>query len=216
MRNRSSVRINRYAEQSHAKRACILIILAVSGAFVGWTAETLLFLYKRGDFVDRGLLTLPLCPVYGLGMLLLYAVMRTPQSGFWRTWRNKVKTKTARVTVTVLCVLLYALVAALLATATEYITGVIFYKGFGIRLWSYHAHSNNFGGYVCLSYSVMWGALAAAYMGLVWYPLMQLLSRADTAILAPIAFVLVALAAADFGFNILYLQFRGARYMPFG
>ena len=88
MRNRSSVRINRYAEQSHAKRACILIILAVSGAFVGWTAETLLFLYKRGDFVDRGLLTLPLCPVYGLGMLLLYAVMRTPQSGFWRTWRK--------------------------------------------------------------------------------------------------------------------------------
>lgn len=206
----------RYAEQSIPKKAFILTLLTVMCAAVGWIAETVLFLFQRGTFVDRGLLTLPFCPVYGLGMLLTYFLFRTPQSGFWDKWRLSTKTKTGRMTVTVLCVVLYAALSALLATAIEYLTGAFFHKFFGVRLWSYHNHENNFGGYVCLGYSLMWGVLAVVYMGLVWYPLMQLLARADTAVLAVIAIILATVVASDFVFNILYLHLHGSRFMPFG
>lgn len=192
------------------------MILTVTGSAVGWTAETLLFLYLRRRFVDRGLLILPLCPVYGLGMLALYSIMRTPQSGFWQMWQSGRRTKAGRILVGALSIVFYAALAAVFATLTELITGVVFHKAFGIRLWSYHGHENNFGGYVCLGYSLLWGVLAALYMGLVWYNAMQLLARANVAALAPIAFVLVALTAADFCFNIFYLHIRGMRYLPFG
>ena len=205
-----------YTEQSRAKKACILTLLVVISSAVGWIAETILFLFQKGTFVDRGLLTLPFCPVYGIGLLITYFLFATPQSGFWDKWRLGTKTKTGRMTVTVLCVIFYAALSALLATVVEYVTGAFFNKGFGVRLWSYHGHENNLGGYVCLGYSLMWGALAVVYMGLVWYPLMQLFSRADTAVLAVVAIILALTVAADFTFNMLYLHIRGVRFMPLG
>ena len=191
------------------------MILTAVCAFCGWIAETVLFWFKRGEFVDRGLLILPFCPVYGLSMLTAYAIMRTPQSGLWKKWQNSAKTVLGKITVIILCIALYAIIAAVFASVIEYLAGLYFDKRFGIRLWSYRGYENNVGGYVCLWYSLLWGALAVAYMGLIWYPLMQLLAKADTAALAAIAFTLIMLMLADFVYNMLYLFIKGARYAPF-
>ncbi len=203
-----------YKEQTRTKKACILAILTAFCSFTGWIAETLLFYYWRGEYVDRGLLTLPFCPLYGLSMLAAYGIMRTPQSGFWAKWKESAKTKTGRITVAVCSVILYAVLAAALATIAEYITGAFYNKRFGIRLWSYRKSDNNISGYVCLSYSLLWGILAVSFMGLIWYPSMQLLSRVDVAVLAPVALTLVMLLAADFAYNMAYLHIKGVRYEP--
>ena len=204
-----------YKSQTSGKRACVLTILTALCSFCGWIAETILFYVWRSEFVDRGLLTLPLCPLYGLSMLAAYGIMRTPQSGFWKKLYSKPKTKGGKVAAVILSVILYAVLAALLATLAELITGIFYYKKFGVRLWSYHSYDNSLGGYVCLQYSLMWGVLAVVFMGLVWHPLMQLLSRVDIAVLLPIAFVVIALMAGDFTFNMFYLYIKGRRFTPF-
>ena len=207
---------NVYAAKCGAgKKACILMILFAVGSFVGWAAETTLFLFTHERFVDRGLLTLPFCPMYGLSMLLLYALIRTPETGFWHKWYKAAKTKAGKIAVSVLTALLYAACAALIATIVEYITGAFFFERFGVRLWNYVSYENNAGGFVCLGFSLMWGALAVTYMGLVWYPLMQLFARANTAVLAPVAFCLVGAIVGDFVFQLLYLHLHGHRFLPF-
>lgn len=205
---------NAYENQSVAKKIYIQILLAVIFSFAGWVAETIIFLILREGFVDRGLLTLPLCPMYGISMALMYLILRTPQSGLWHRFYSAPKTKTGRLFAIIAVLLIYATLAALLATLAEYVTGAFFHKRFGVRLWSYSHKDNNIGGYVCLRYTLMWGALAVLSMGFVWHPMMNVLAKANTYALGAIAITLLVLTAGDFIFNLLYLFIRGERFLP--
>ena len=148
-------------------------------------------------------------------MLAAYGILRTPQSGLWKKLYSKPKTKGGKTAAFLLSVLLYALLTALFATAAEFLTGVFYYKKFGVRLWSYNSYDNSFGGYICLQYSLLWGMLAVTFMGLVWHPLMQVLSHVDIAVLLPAALTVIALMSGDFIFNMFYLYINGKRFMPF-
>ncbi|MDE6399216.1 MAG: putative ABC transporter permease [Clostridiales bacterium] len=203
-----------YGRQSGAKRLFILILLAVLVSFLGWIAETVLFYINRGEFVDRGLLTLPFCPMYGLSALSIYALLRTPCSGIWIKLTSSPKTRTGRFAAMLACLLLYAAAAALLASLVEYGTGFFYENRFGLHLWNYHNDENNIHGFVCLQYSLMWGALSLAVMGLVWYPLQNLLARAKTAVLATAALGFAGVITADFVLNMVYLFIHGTRFMP--
>ena len=209
-------RSDTYAKQTAGKRVCIAVNLAVLFSFLGWVAETLLFLYWDGEFTDRGLLTLPLCPLYGLSMLLLYMLFRTPQTGIWARIRSLPKTKGGRIFAAVLSVMLYALAAAALATLTEYLTGVFYHRKFGVRLWSYRGNDNNVNGYICLRYSLLWGMAAVVAMGWGWYPLQNLLARAPVNVLCTCAVIFSAFVCADFIFNSIYLLREGTRFLPLG
>lgn len=215
MTTNAAIRPSAYGEQTGVKKTCILIILAALLAFLGWVGETCLFLVVREGFVDRGILTLPFCPLYGFGTLLVYAVLRTPQSGVWKRLYNKPRTKGGKITVAVLCVLLYALAAALLASLVEYGTGLFYDKVLHTDLWSYHRYPDNIDGYVSIRYSLLWGVSAVAVMGLVWYPLANVLARANFAAVSTVAVVLLVLITADFVFNMTYLWTRGTRFLPY-
>ena len=194
-----------YSVQSKSKKACILVLLTLLVSLAGWIAETVLFYIQRKTYVDRGFLSLPFCPVYGLSMLGMYALFRTPQSGFWGKFIALPQTKTGRVFAVLLCIVCYAAIAALLASLIEYLTGLFYYKIFGVRLWNYRRYDGNIGGYICLPFSLLWGALAAAVMGGVWYPLQNALAHAKTAALAVPAVLLLIAVCADFVFNMVYL-----------
>lgn len=201
-----------YSEQSALRKIFILTILTALFSFAGWICETVMFLIVRGEFCDRGLLTLPFCPLYGLGMLGVYAVLRTPQSGLWEKICSRPQTKTGRFLATVLCLIVYATLAALLASAVEYITGLFFDRKFGVRLWSYRRYDDTINGYVSLRYSLLWGILAVSAMGLVWHPMQNVLARARTSVLAILAITLFVIIAGDFAFNMIYLHVRGKRF----
>ena len=86
------------------------------------------------------MLFLPLCPVYGLGALLIVclpAVIR------------------ARPPLLFFC-------GALAATAAEYAMDVFYEKALKVRFWDYSTLPANLNGRVCLLFSGIWGLLALA------------------------------------------------------
>lgn len=203
-----------FATQTRSKKICIYAVLVALFSLAGWIVETLMFYFMYGDFFDRGLLLLPFCPLYGLSALAVYAVLRTPQTGIWNKLCRKPHSKAGRVFATVGALLCYALAAAALATIIEGITGLVYDKIFGIRLWNYSGYSYNLLGYVCLRYALLWGVLIVAAMGLVWYPLQKALARVPFAPLAVVAGILSTAITFDFIFNMLHLIFAGYRFLP--
>ena len=90
----------------------------VTSAFLGWLFETIYVSIRAGHLVDRGLLTMPICPIYGFGVLTLKILFGNPQKG----WRGKVR---------------YFFQSALLLTTVEFIGGAFLKYGYGQQLWSY-------------------------------------------------------------------------------
>ncbi len=105
-------------------------------AFADWAAEVLFAAFRHGRFVNRGFLCGPLCPIYGIGLVLV-ALLLEPLGNHW--------------------VQLF-LVAAALTTGVELVAGYLMEKLFHHRWWDYSAMPLNIGGYVCLPFSLLWGA----------------------------------------------------------
>ena len=60
-------RIKDYA----AKNLTDAVLLFLAGAFLGWLYEMVLYLFKNGTFVNRGMLHGPWLPIYGFGCLVV-------------------------------------------------------------------------------------------------------------------------------------------------
>lgn len=144
-------------ERGRTLLAVLLLFFAFS--FLGWCMEKLFFLIAYGVNADRGFLKLPFCTIYGGSLAVVRLMFGLPLQ------------KNLRYPFNLLSFLLYALGAALVATAAELFTGVFFDKIFGVRLWTYRGYPHEFGGYICLPMSVTWGALIAFAMSALWTPL---------------------------------------------
>ena len=202
-----------YKAQPLKKRLCALSIATVAFSFYGWSLETLFFAVKFCEFCDRGLLTLPLCPMYGLTALGIYAILRTPQSGRWKAFYEKGRTKKARALRLALCLLSYVLLTAALATLVELSTALFYHKAYGVRLWNYYLKNCNYKGYISLRYSLIWGVLAALSMAFIWRPLIHALVRLPENILYSLAVLLMTTLILDFTFNSAYLHCHGRRLL---
>ena len=82
-------------------------------------------------------LLLPLCPVYGVGMLAVLALQNL--QGLW-----------------------LVLWGGMAATAVEYIVHWVYEICFGVHFWDYSGVWGNLHGRVCLPFSLIWGMLTAA------------------------------------------------------
>lgn len=122
--------------------------------FVGWISEVIFAAFKTGRFVNRGFLLGPICPIYGFGVVavlcLLEPVRAYPLSVF--------------------------VLSVLVTSAIELLVGIISEKLFHERLWDYSDCFMNIGGYVCLTFSLLWGVgCMAVFYGL--HPLIAALVR---------------------------------------
>ena len=52
-------------------RVCVLYALFLLISFFGWLLEVLFFFFLGHGFTDRGFLSLPLCTVYGVGVIAI-------------------------------------------------------------------------------------------------------------------------------------------------
>lgn len=105
-------------------------------AFLGWSCEVAYAAIKLGKFVNRGFLNGPVCPIYGFGVLGVVLALRPVQENLW---------------------LLY-IGSFLLTSLIEFITGFALEKIFHARWWDYSDTPLNIMGYVCLPFSLVWGA----------------------------------------------------------
>lgn len=107
-------------------------------AFLGWCLEVVYAAVQKRRFVNRGLLSGILCPVYGLSMVFLLI--------FFGGLKGHP---------------LFLLLACISVTSVfEWVTGVILEKLFGRKCWDYSGYKDHIGTYICLRFSVIWAVFA--------------------------------------------------------
>ncbi|WP_026884642.1 putative ABC transporter permease [Clostridium akagii] len=110
-------------------------------AFIGWCIEVVYAAIKTGEFVNRGFLNGPVCPIYGFGVVILIELI-TPIGNN---------------------LILIFIVSIIVTSLIEFITGFILEKLFNNRWWDYSQRSFNIKGYICLRFSLIWG-LASVFV----------------------------------------------------
>lgn len=166
-----------------------LFLLYALFSFFGWVFEVIVLFTETGRYVDRGFLSLPLCPIYGTAIVGCYLLLGVPQSagGILRG----VSRPSVRVAV-------YCLTCFLLPTLIELTVGVAFDKGMGLTLWSYDGFPLNIGGYICLPVSIVWGTGLFLLMRFCFLPLKRAVERLPRWIVIPGSIVLALLMGIDF------------------
>ena len=114
-------------------------------AFLGWCSEVAFAAVNKGKFVNRGFLNGPVCPIYGVGMLIVVLCL----------WNLRDRP------------LLLFLGSALLTTALEFVTGFVLERFFHDKWWDYSDMPFNIKGYVCLKFTILWGLAASFIIGAV-------------------------------------------------
>ena len=109
---------------------------------LGWAVEVAFHGVTVGKVINRGFLNGPVCPVYGFGMVFVLMAFHEAINGG----------QTAGISTFQLF-----LGGSLLATAVEFIGGFALDKLFHARWWDYRNRPLNFNGYICLSFSILWG-----------------------------------------------------------
>lgn len=108
----------------------IFFILSI----VGWIIEVIYASIVEKKFINRGFLSGPFCPIYGIGAVAIYFALNQIES-----------------------VMLLFLGSMLIGSAVEWIAGFVLEKIFGQRWWDYSDDPYNLNGYICLAFSVFWG-----------------------------------------------------------
>ena len=123
---------------------CLLLYFFVYG-FLGWCSEVGFAAVKERRFVNRGFLNGPICPIYGVGVSIVVAFLTPIKSNL---------------------VLLY-ITSVILVTLLEGVTGWAMDKIFHNKWWDYSDMPLNIGGYVCLTFSLVWGVACVVIMDFI-------------------------------------------------
>ena len=104
-------------------------------AFLGWCTEVSFAALTSGRFVNRGFLNGPVCPIYGVGVVIVLFFLEPLRSNTFLLFLGSV----------------------LITSLLEWLTGFVLEKIFHQRWWDYSNEPFNLGGYICLKFSLMWG-----------------------------------------------------------
>ncbi len=124
---------------------CLLFLYFFLYAVIGWCCEVVYCSIPAKRFINRGFLNGPYCPIYGVGAIIIVAVLakyiNDPVSVF---------------------------IAGMISTsALEYVTSWGMEKLFHAKWWDYSNHRFNLNGRICLLNSVLFGVMSLALMYLV-------------------------------------------------
>ncbi|MGI6178098.1 MAG: putative ABC transporter permease [Eubacterium sp.] len=114
-------------------------------SFLGWVIEVAYHAVTQGKVVNRGFLNGPICPIYGTGILAVFAMSHLIKMD---------ASEHGDVNALVLFV-----IGTVFATLIELIGGFVLDKCFHARWWDYSNKPFNFHGYICLEFSLIWGLL---------------------------------------------------------
>lgn len=120
-------------------------------AFIGWCIEVCYMTIETGEYQNRGFLNMPICPIYGFGVLII-AVFSRPIADKG--------------------LLLFA-VSLVLCTSLELAVGLGMEKLFNTRWWDYSHEKFNYRGYICPKVSLLWG-LGCVFVIKVVHPLVEI------------------------------------------
>ena len=130
------------------KYLVIISTLFVAGSLVGWVIELFFRRFvSQKKWVNPGFLTGPYLPIYGSGVVVLYAVSNIPLGITSQVWD----------------IIVRILIIGVGMTLVEFIAGLIFIKGLGVKLWDYSDRKGNIMGIICPTFSLIWLAVGSLY-----------------------------------------------------
>lgn len=112
---------------------------------MGWVMETVICSLREKRFVHRGFLNGPICPIYGVGMVLIIFFLNPFIDN----------------------VFILFLLGMIVASILEFSVGYVLEKLFYTRWWDYSQHKFNLKGFICLRISLCWGVLCVVMMRMV-------------------------------------------------
>ena len=122
-------------------------------SFLGWLLEVVYHAVGQGLVVNRGFLNGPVCPIYGVGVILIFTLAELVYEGGVEATQT---------------IVLFA-GGVVFATAVELFGGWALDKLFHARWWDYSNEPFNLHGYICLKFSLLWG-LAIVFVVRVLHP----------------------------------------------
>lgn len=128
---------------------------------IGWFYETVFCFIITGNFSKRGFLFGPLCPIYGIGILIMILICSDKSKNI----PNLI----------IRC--------ALVATTIEYTTSFWMEYFFERRWWDYSGMLMNVNGRVCIGATVLFGVLGALFVRLIHPVIVSLTNRISSRIM---------------------------------
>jgi uncharacterized membrane protein len=123
-------------------------------ALFGWLWEGCIYIFQDDAYVNRGFLTGPWLPIYGIGAVMLEIL--------FHKWRDRT--------------FLTFLSSMCLCTVLEYLTGWYLELTWGVKWWDYSQMNWNLHGRICFASSILFG-LGGAVLVCVVAPLLHSLYR---------------------------------------
>jgi len=163
-------------------------LLFIFVSFLGWLGETIGCSIDIGAYCDRGFVNMPLCTIYGFTVLILYALLGTPDRG--GVILKQVRNRWLRI-------FLYFVLGTVVATALEFAVGWFFADVLGAKLWDYSYYPDHFRGHICLRFSILWGILILLGMKYVFGPTRRIIAGLPTKPLFWISGVFALLLLTD-------------------
>lgn len=147
-------------------------------SFMGWIMEMIYGYMVFGNFVDRGFLYGPICPIYGYGAILMVLIAE-----FMRNKKH-------------LNIFLKIIIITVLFTLLEYTGSVILEAIFGLRWWDYSNEFLNINGRVCLMFSLTFGIMGTAFVELVYEPSKRLIDKLRTTVSNKLIWIVLLICIA--------------------
>ena len=154
---------------------CCLFVCFLLYSFTGWAYETILCSVRARRFVNRGFLSGPICPIYGVGavtVVLIFSPLHLHPA-------------------------LLFILSAVVDTAIEYVTAVVLEKLFHTKWWDYSHYRFNFQGRISLLGAVVFGAMSVILIEYVHPPVERLIHSFPHAVVYICSAVALALLMAD-------------------
>ena len=142
---------------------------------LGWVCETVYCSVIQRKFVNRGFLKGPVCPVYGVGAVLVVLLLRSVSHNIAALFLS----------------------GMVVTTVLEYITSVLLEKLFQMRWWDYTHYKFQINGRVCLLNSLMFGGLSVIMMRLLHPAVERLVGALSEFWLYLVSGIVLAVFAAD-------------------
>lgn len=117
------------------------VLMFLFASLVGWIYEIICVYIVYGRYYDRGILHLPICPIYGVGVLLLYLMLHKVKSGM----------------------VIFA-ASVIITTVVELVTSYVAEYRFHIIMWTYEGWPLNFQNRISAVSSCIFGAMALFFL----------------------------------------------------
>lgn len=150
-------------------------------SILGWAFESTYVSISGGQLVNRGFLTGPVCPIYGVGGTAIYIILHNFPNN----------------------IVVYYFIGLIVATVIEYITSLIMEKLFQTRWWDYSQKPFNIHGRICLGASVAWGFFAVFLMEFIHPFISMIVESYSVEVGRKILIIVIVIFAVDLTISVI-------------